>query len=200
MERFTLVEAGTVMNCKHVQELLPLYVGRDLEENYARLVTAHMQSCAKCSGLADAYRETRQLVQQFAPPQFGEAVYDGIRQQVLREIGREATAPGLSRMLESLLRPRLRWAVATALVLAVSVLAFYSIANRRANLISNPQQLADNNPTVAGPISSSIKESKRLPPASTFNNKGRVPGDTHKSQRSKGTEPARERTRPAKVN
>src|SRR6266487_1735694 len=128
------------MNCKHVQELLPLYVSRDLKENYARLVTAHIQSCAECAASADEYHETQQLLQHFGTPQFGEAVYDGIRQHVLREIGREGRAPGLSRMLESLFRPRLRWAVATALLLAVSVLAFYLIPNRRANLISDQQQ------------------------------------------------------------
>ena len=44
---------------------------------------------------ADEYRETRQLLQLFAPPPFSEAVYAGIRQRVLREIGRESSAPTL---------------------------------------------------------------------------------------------------------
>ena len=192
------------MNCKHVQELLPLYVGRDLEENYAQLVTAHMQSCAECTGSAAEFRETRQLLQQFAPPPFGEEVCAGIRQRVLHEIGREATAPGLSRMLESLFRPRLRWAVATAVLLAVSVFAFYFIAKRRANLMPNPthdrQQLAASRHTVDGPASPSLKESEALPPASTIKNKGSVQGSTHQSQRRKGPAAAADRTRPATVN
>ena len=173
------------MNCKQIQELLPLYVARDLEETRAQQVTAHVQSCAECAGSADEYRETRQLLQQFAPPPFSEAVYAGIRQRVLREIEREATAPGLSRLLESLFRPRLRWAVATALLFAVSVFAFYFIANRT-NDRRDGQQVAESGRTVGGPTSSSIKASEVLPPASPVNNRGPVQGlagGTHQSQR-----------------
>jgi Putative zinc-finger len=160
------------MNCKQVQELLPLYVGRDLEESCAQMVTAHVQSCAQCAGSADEYRETRQLLQQFAPPPFSEAIYAGIRHRVLGDIERGATAPGLSRLLESLFRPRLRWAVATALLLVVSVSAFYFITNRK----NDRQQLADSGGKVAGPTSPSIKESKGLPLASTVENRGPVQG------------------------
>ena len=147
------------MNCKDVQELLPLYVGRDLEERRAKLVKAHVQSCVECAGWADEYRETHQLLQQFAPPPFSEAVYAGIRQRVFREIEREAAAPGLSRLLESLFRPRLRWALATALLLAVSLFALYFIASRNANLMNDRQQLADRS-KVAAPTSTSMKENK----------------------------------------
>lgn len=136
------------MNCKHVQELLPLYVGRDLEENRAKLVTAHVQACVECANSADQYRETRQLLQLFAPPPFGEAVYTGIRQRVLREIGRESTAPTLPQLFASLFRPRIRWAVATVLLVAVSVFVFYFIANRRSNLINDRQQLAGSRRTA----------------------------------------------------
>ena len=121
------------MNCKQVQELLPLYVGRDLEDKRAQLVTAHVQSCAECAGLASEYRESRQLLQQFSPPQFSEAVYAGVRQRVLRQIEGEPNALSPLNFVASLFRPRLRWAFATALVLAVSVFAFYFIANRRSN-------------------------------------------------------------------
>src|SRR2546426_2831023 len=125
------------MNCKHVQELLPLYVGRDLEEKRAQLVTAHVQSCVECAGSVDDYRETRQLLKESAPPPVSDAVYAGIRQRVLREIEQKATAPGLSRLLDSLFRPRLRWAVATALVFAVSVSTFYFIAKRKPSLVND---------------------------------------------------------------
>jgi hypothetical protein len=138
------------MNCKHVQELLPLYVGRDLEETRAQMITAHVQSCAECAGAVDEYRETRQLLQQFAPPQFSEAVYAEIRQSVLSEIASEATVPGLSRWLESLFRPRLRWAVAMVLLLAFSVFAFYFIASRSANQTNSQQQVAGNSRTPDG--------------------------------------------------
>lgn len=121
------------MNCKHVQELLPLYVGRDLEEKRAQLVTAHLQSCAECAGAADEYRGSRQLLQRFAPPAFSEGAYAGIRQRVLREITQESNAaPALPNFVASLFRPRLNWAMATALLLAVSGFTFYFINQRNA--------------------------------------------------------------------
>lgn len=173
------------MNCKHVQELLPLYVGRDLEDERARMVMAHLQSCMECAGSADQYRETRQLLQQFAPPPFSEAVYVGIRQRVLHEVGRESTRPTLSQLVASLFRPRLRWAVATALLLAVTMFAFYFMFSRT-NDRRGGQQLAHSGGTVDGPTSTSIKEP--LPPASPVQKKGTAPrlaGSIHQSQRRK---------------
>ena len=189
------------MNCKDVHELLPLYVGRDLEEKRAKLVMAHVQTCAECAGSVNEYRETRELVQQFAPPQFSEEVYAGIRQRVLHEIELEATAPGLSGLLASLFPPRIRWAVATALVLAVSGFAFYFIANR-ANERRDGKQLADNGRNVVGPTPPSIKGGER-PPENTVKTRGPAPAlavSTRQSQRRKGTSTFRDRAKPAMVN
>lgn len=134
------------MNCKDVQKVLPLYVGGDLKERRARLVKAHVQTCADCAGLADEYHESRQLLMEFAPPPFSEAVYTGIRQNVLREIARESTTPALPQAIAAWFRPRPGWAFATALLLVVSVLTFYILADRK----NDRQQLADNLGTVNG--------------------------------------------------
>jgi hypothetical protein len=190
------------MNCKLVQELLPLHVGHDLEEKRALLVVAHLQSCAECAGSADEYRETRQLLQQFAPPPFGEAVYTGIRQRVLREIEREAATPGLSRLLGSLFPSRLRWAFATALLLVVGVFVFYFIAKRP----NDRHQVADIRHTVPGSASSSLKKSPgplsvatdRNPRAGTL-----IAGSvdrTRQSQRKKSSGVAAERTSSVALN
>ena len=118
------------MNCKQVEELLPLYISRDLEKESEKLVTRHVQSCGECTRSAEEYREAQQLLQYFEPPPFSEGVYSGIRQRVLREIDRESSSPTVRDLVASLFRPRVRWAVATALVLAFSLVAFYFIANR----------------------------------------------------------------------
>ena len=118
------------MNCKQTEELLPLYAGRDLEEKRATLVTKHLQTCAACARVADEYRESVQLTEQFAPPVFSEAVYAGIRQRVLREIETEAVAPVWSQTNASLFRSRLTWAIAGVILMAVSMLALYFIMNR----------------------------------------------------------------------
>jgi hypothetical protein len=118
------------MNCKNIRELLPLFVGHDLDDKRKAQVTSHVETCHECGVAAEEYRASRQLLQHFAPPQFNEDVYDGIRQSVLREIGREAEAPARFAVFVGLFRPQLRWAFATALLLAVAGFSFYFIAIR----------------------------------------------------------------------
>ena len=135
------------MNCKHAEELLPLYAGRDLEEKQATLVTEHVQTCAACARVADEYRESIQLTEQFGPPVFSEAAYAGIRQRVLREIETERMAPPLSQTIASSFRPRLRWAIASVLLIVASMFAIYFIVNRG----NDEQQLADKQPAKLQP-------------------------------------------------
>ena len=130
------------MNCKQTEELLPLYAGRELEEKRATSVTEHLQTCAACARVADEYRESVQLTEQFAPPVFSEAVYAGIRQRVLREIETEALAPAWSQTIASLFRPGVSWAIASVLLIIVSIFAIYFIVNRE----NVEQQLADKLP------------------------------------------------------
>jgi|KBSSwiStaDraftv2_1062776.scaffolds.fasta_scaffold196723_2 hypothetical protein len=116
------------MNCKQVEDLLPLYAGRELEEKRATLLTEHLQICAACTRVADEYRESVQMTGLSTPPVFSEAVYAGIRQRVLREI--ETTAPSWSQTIASLCRPRLTWAIAGVLLIVVSMFAIYFLMNR----------------------------------------------------------------------
>ena len=118
------------MNCKQAEELLPLYAGRDLDEKRATLVTEHLQACAACARVADEYRESIQLIEQFATPVFSEVVYAGIRQRVLREIETETKTPSWSQTIASMFRPRLTWAIAGALLIVVSMFAIYLRMNR----------------------------------------------------------------------
>ena len=128
------------MNCKQVEELLPLYAGRELEEKHAVLVTEHVQTCVACTRIADEYRESVQLTEQFATPVFSEGVYAGIRQRVLRDLETEAMAPAWSQTIASLLRSRLRWAIVNMLLIAVSLCAVYFFVNRQ----NDGQQVAVN--------------------------------------------------------
>jgi anti-sigma factor RsiW len=120
------------MNCKSVKELLPLYVSRDLKDDRAHLIAAHVHACSACAGSAAEYHETLQLMQEFAPPAFSDAVYSGIRANVWREIERDADSrpATLSQLVAGVFRPRIRWALVSALVLAACLIAFYFVANR----------------------------------------------------------------------
>lgn len=122
------------MNCNQAQELLPLFAGRDLEEKQATLVADHVESCEACANSAKEYRQAQQMVRLFAPPPFSQEDYAGMRRGVLREIEQGRTAvivPTLPQLLGNMFRPRIRWAIATALVLAVSAFAFYFMANKK---------------------------------------------------------------------
>ena len=149
------------MNCQSVQELLPLYVSRDLEEGRTRLITAHLQTCVECGNSAAEYHETQRLLHEFAPPVFSEGVYSGIRQRVMREIETEAPAVSASsfeRLFAGWFRPRLNWAVASVLLVAVCLFAFYFIANRgRDNgTITAKKAVTTQKPGVITPKSTAI--------------------------------------------
>lgn len=132
------------MNCKNVEPLLSLYVGRDLEEEHSRLVAAHLQSCTECTLAADEYAAAHQLLQGYEPPLFGDEIYTGIREQVLTEIKRESHAPirpsVLSQLFLPLVQPRMRW-IAAALLLAISVTALY-LSHKPSRQLANDQQVA----------------------------------------------------------
>jgi hypothetical protein len=120
------------MNCKNVEPLLSLYVGRDLEEEHSPLVAAHLESCTECTVAANEYVRASQLLQRYETPFFSDEIYGGIREQVLNEIARESHAsawPGIfSQLFLPLVQPRLRW-ITAALLLSISVTALYLSRN-----------------------------------------------------------------------
>lgn len=135
------------MNCKQLDELLPLYAGRDLDEKRARLVSEHVQICSTCAQVAGEYRDAVELAQHFAPPVFSDNVYASVRRQVMQQIEDKPTAPLLQQMFASWFRPRIAWAFASALIIAFGLFAFYLVVNRTVNV----QPGANNHPQVSRP-------------------------------------------------
>jgi hypothetical protein len=76
------------MRCTHAEKLIPLFAGDDLTAREADALRRHMESCAKCRRLAAEFEESRDWMRKFAAPQFDEAILDGMRDSVLRDIGR----------------------------------------------------------------------------------------------------------------
>jgi len=131
------------MNCQQVERLLPLYAGRDLRAKSEQLVAAHLQSCANCSATAADYRETRNLVHEFAPPAFSQNVYADIRQNVWRRIETETRRKTIFQSIGGWFSPRLAWAVAATLLIVSPVFMFYLIRagfNGRRDLVVNVSQ------------------------------------------------------------
>jgi hypothetical protein len=132
------------MNCKQIEKLLSLYAGRDLDAQSERLITAHIESCTACSAAADEYRQSCDLLQEFAPPAFSEDVYAGIRQNVWRQIESESHTRSWWDDMFALVHPRLTTAFATVVLIAVAALGIYFIANR----LSRPNRIAGTVPFV----------------------------------------------------
>ena len=135
------------MNCQQIDELLPLYAGRDLDEKRARLVSEHVQNCVACARVAAEYQQTVELTQHFAPPVFADNVYASVRRQVMQQIEAEPKTPLLTQMFGGWFRPRTAWAFASALIIALGVFALYLVVNRSADV----RPVADNHPTVNSP-------------------------------------------------
>jgi Putative zinc-finger len=170
------------MNCKQTEELLPLFAGHELEEHHAQRVTEHLQTCTACAQVAGEYRESIQLTEQFAPPIFSDAVYAGIRQRVLREIEAEAAAPAWLQSIANLFRPGLPWAIASVLLIAISLFAVYFFVKKQ----GNEPQLAD-----IPPLKIQQEESD---PGSQAYNEAQVRAGEKKEQLAGITKPPRKRS------
>lgn len=160
------------MNCNQVESLLPLYAGHDLDARTEGRISLHLQSCAACAGVAAEYRDTRQLLEDFAPPEFSDGTFAGMRQVVWRQIETESAAPSFSGLIGAWFRPRLGWAVVTAVLLVVFALGIYFMSDRRRGQqpVVNPQKMDAGNgqPKQSAPPAFSLaasqgNDSQRLP-------------------------------------
>ncbi|MBA3713440.1 MAG: zf-HC2 domain-containing protein [Pyrinomonadaceae bacterium] len=113
------------MNCRNIEQLLPLYVEGDLGADENSSVNVHLHSCAACRGISEEYRRSQDLLRLHTPPEFDAAFYAGIRRAVLGEISdAEVARPVFASFLPNLFRAPLTYAASGALLLIVGALAF----------------------------------------------------------------------------
>jgi putative zinc finger protein len=165
------------MSCKHIQELLPLYVGRDLDEKRERLVATHVESCPACAAEADEYRESRQLLQEFAPPAFSDTVYANMRQNVLRDI--KSNGPTFAESVASFFRPRLTRAMATLVLIAFALFGLYFLTNRQ----PAPNQMVINPIPAVPTVPRESPENKSAPQPSRSDQTDRTAANQPRRQR-----------------
>lgn len=153
------------MNCKQVEEALAQFVAGELEDRREREIAQHLPTCVNCAAVAGEYRESRELLQDFAPPVFGDDVYAEMRRNVWRQIEAMPQRASLRQVFGSWLRPQVSWAVAMTLLIALSALAIYFIRkdqDRPVQFASNPvpthERAVVNTPT---PLSPSKREREK---------------------------------------
>ena len=147
------------LNCKHMAQLLSLYVAGDLVGAPAREVAAHLAACEGCRQLAQEFSDGSSLLTQACiPPEFGAEFYSGIRRAVLGQISRE-------RMLSKPSLFRRPWLYATAFAAGVIVsgvmLQHFSGARREPSQGSAGQAIATN--SSSSPGSPEMQQSPRKP-------------------------------------
>ena len=76
------------MQCTHAEKLIPLFAGDDLPAREADALRRHLESCEKCRRLAAEFEESSDWLRGLDAPQFDEAMLEGMRDSVLRDIGR----------------------------------------------------------------------------------------------------------------
>ena len=74
------------MKCRHVEELMPLYVASDLPAAEMGAVADHLQNCEACLQLSHEFSASQGWLQSYAPPALSERFYTGLQESVMREI------------------------------------------------------------------------------------------------------------------
>jgi hypothetical protein len=132
------------MRCTHAEKLIPLFAGDDLPAREADALRRHLESCANCRRLAAEFEESRDWLRGGAAPQFDEAMLEGMRDSVLRDIGRienreqwlQWIVPGLN----------LRFAASMAVLLLIVFVATYAYRGGRPRTAPGKDDVVKSNP------------------------------------------------------
>jgi hypothetical protein len=118
------------MNCRRIEELIPLYVEGDLDERSTADVRSHLQGCIGCSALADEYEASQAWLHSYEPPDFDDSFVDGIRLNVMGEIAKPDGKTSFVDRLTMWLTPRRVASAAIALIVAIIALSLLVYSKR----------------------------------------------------------------------
>lgn len=117
------------MNCRRIEELIPLYVEGDLDPARSHELSAHLKSCERCSTVCDEFRESQAWLRASTAPQFDADFFDSLKRGVLTQIEREQSRPSFFQLLARHWRLNTALATATALLLVFGAIALYIYQN-----------------------------------------------------------------------
>lgn len=108
------------MRCEHVETLIPLHVGGDLEPHEADSLCQHLTTCAHCRQLHEDFEASQNWLTGFAVPEFEEASFAKLRASVLTEIERQEKRGSWLGWIDGLLP---KWSPGLMLATAATALA-----------------------------------------------------------------------------
>ena len=123
------------MNCKKITQLIPLFVGEDLEALEMEQLSAHFAACNLCDDAVKEFQSSQFMLHNFAAPEFDEDVFAQMRSSVLNEIA----CP----QIENLSTSFWNWKVAFAASLAMIILVSGIALNRHGNPENHIAQTAN---------------------------------------------------------
>ena len=119
-----------MLDCKRVEEWVPLYVEGDLGEPQASQLLAHAQTCEACDALVADYESSQAWLRADATPVFDDAFVDTIRAGVMREITATRTRRPFVERLRDWVAPRRIVLATAALMLIFAALALFMYLSR----------------------------------------------------------------------
>ena len=124
------------MNCRRVEQLIPLYVEGDLAATKAIDLASHLEWCGRCNWLADEYRESQTWLRTSEPPKFDGVFLESFKTGVLTRIEQDVTKPSRLAVLMQQWTRRQIFALAAAASIILGVVVFYIY---QASISTRPQ-------------------------------------------------------------
>ena len=124
------------MNCRRVEELIPLYVGGDIDRRLTGEVQTHLEKCSGCAELAAEFEASSNWLAG-ATPELDEAMLTDMKRGVMKELQTVKSRLGwFELMSETIAGTLLRPAVAAALLLILfGALTFWVFVGRKASTL-----------------------------------------------------------------
>ena len=126
------------MNCRRIEQLLPLYVEGDLKSSLTTRIASHLEWCGRCNWLADEYKESQSWLRSRDAPVFDEAFVGDLKRRVLKKVAESGSrASLLSSWISHWNRRQVLALAATLLLVGMLTLYFYqSQARSHSNVVS----------------------------------------------------------------
>ena len=127
------------MNCRRIEQLLPLYVEGDLKSSLTIQIASHLELCGRCNWLADEFKESQSWLRSHEAPAFDDAFVGDLKRSVLARVAEPGARASLFSSWITQWNRRQVLALAATLLLVVGMLTLYfyqSQARPNSNVVS----------------------------------------------------------------
>jgi hypothetical protein len=120
------------MNCNRSRQLIPLYVGNDLDAGATNSLRMHLEKCDACAAVVDEFRESQEWLLSCDAPTVDPATMAESRQVIMAQIAGRGSG-SLFHEIGAVFASRWQYSVITAVVLALAVaIAGFLVYSHRA--------------------------------------------------------------------